>query len=81
MMFVLIVCMMITSRDFISPHTLRVESGLSHMMEQLETNSKARQIIGDISMDGNNTGVGGGKSSTNFKSEKMGSNKFFGILG
>lgn len=34
--------------DFISPHTLRIEAGLSHMMEQLSTNSKAQKIIGDV---------------------------------
>lgn len=68
-------------RDFISPHTLRVESGLSHMMEQLETNSKARQIIGEVNVDGNSMGGGAGaKSGANFRSEKTGSNKFFGIL-
>lgn len=33
--------------DFISPHTLRVEAGLSHMMEQLVTNMKARRIMGE----------------------------------
>jgi hypothetical protein len=33
--------------DFISPHTLRVEAGLSHMMEQLVTKVKARQLMGD----------------------------------
>lgn len=34
--------------DFISPHTLRVEAGLSHMMEQLGTNMKARKLIGPM---------------------------------
>jgi serine/threonine protein kinase len=33
--------------DFISAHTLRVESGLSMMMEQLVTNPKARKIMGE----------------------------------
>ena len=41
-------------RDFISPHTLRVEAGLSHMMEQLVTNMKARRIMGESGKaDGN----------------------------
>jgi hypothetical protein len=35
-------------RDFISQHTLRVEAGLSHMMEQLVTNMKARRIMGEV---------------------------------
>jgi len=35
-------------RDFISAHTLRVEAGLSHMMEQLGTNMKARKLIGPM---------------------------------
>jgi len=33
--------------DFISPHTLRVEAGLSQMMEQLVLNQKARRIMGE----------------------------------
>lgn len=33
--------------DFISAHTLRVEAGLSMMMEQLVTNPKARRIMGE----------------------------------
>lgn len=33
--------------DFISPHTLRVEAGLSRMMEQLVLNPKARRIMGE----------------------------------
>lgn len=35
-------------RDFISQHTLRVEAGLSHMMEQLVTNMKARRLMGEV---------------------------------
>lgn len=38
--------------DFISAHTLRVESGLSMMMEQLVTNPKARRIMGESEKGG-----------------------------
>lgn len=38
--------------DFISAHTLRVEAGLSMMMEQLVTNPKARRIMGESEKGG-----------------------------
>jgi serine/threonine protein kinase len=36
------------SWDFASAHTVRVEAGLSHVMEQYDKNFKVRQIIGDM---------------------------------
>ncbi len=33
-------------RDFTSPHTLRVEFGLSNEMDQYDRNFKVRQIMG-----------------------------------
>lgn len=33
--------------DFTSPHTIRVETGISHMMEQYDRNFKVRQIMGE----------------------------------
>lgn len=33
-------------RDFVSPHTLRVEAGLSHVMDQYDKNFKVRQLMG-----------------------------------
>jgi hypothetical protein len=35
-----------TCRDFTSAHTIRVESGLSHVMEQYDRNFKVQQIMG-----------------------------------
>ncbi len=33
-------------RDFIARHTLRVEFGLANEMDQLDRNSKLRQVMG-----------------------------------
>lgn len=33
-------------RDFTSAHTIRVESGLSHVMEQYDRNFKVQQLMG-----------------------------------
>ena len=33
--------------DFISTHTMRVEAGLSQMMDQLVSNSKVKKLVGD----------------------------------
>eukprot|EP01039_Chlorochromonas_danica_P009822 gene9822-10864_t len=63
--------------DFISPHTLRVEAGLSHMMEVLVTNVKARQLMGD---DIHQQQSSQQQSRKPERSEKSSSNKFFGIL-
>ena len=33
-------------RDFTSAHTIRVESGISHVMEQYDRNFKVQQLMG-----------------------------------
>jgi hypothetical protein len=33
-------------RDFTSSHTIRVESGISHVMEQYDRNFKVQQLMG-----------------------------------
>ena len=38
---------LILFRDFISPHTLRVEFGLANEMDQLDRKFKVRQVLGE----------------------------------
>jgi hypothetical protein len=33
--------------NFTSPHTVRIESGLSHAMEQYDRNPKLKSLMGD----------------------------------
>lgn len=34
-------------RDYVSPHIMRVELGVTQEMEQYDTNFKVRQLLGD----------------------------------
>lgn len=38
---------MVVNRNFTSPHTVRIESGLSHAMEQYDRNPKLKSLMGD----------------------------------
>ena len=39
---------LVSCRDFISPHILKMEYGLANEMEQYETKYKARQLLGVV---------------------------------
>ncbi len=41
-----VLCCVALCRDFTSAHTIRVESGLSHVMEQYDRNFKVQQLMG-----------------------------------
>jgi len=55
---------MLQIRDFTSPHTIRVEAGLSSMMEQYDRNFKVRQIMGSRASFKGNAGSTASKVST-----------------
>lgn len=46
-------------RNFTSPHTIRVEAGLSSMMEQYDRNFKVRRVIGSMRQGAAGKGMGG----------------------
>lgn len=41
-------------RDFTSIHTIRVESGLAHIMDQYDKKTKIRRILGEINQPPSN---------------------------
>jgi hypothetical protein len=51
MLFVYITLIIVSDthflRNFTSPHTVRIESGLSHAMEQYDRNRKVQMVMGD----------------------------------
>jgi len=62
--FICLFAWMLQIRDFTSPHTIRVEAGLSSMMEQYDRNFKVRQIMGSRASFKGNAGSTASKVST-----------------
>ena len=68
----LIDAFLVTARNFSSPHSIRVEAGLSHIVAQYEKKPKIRQIMGTKATTSNESDDGASVGSESRKKQQHG---------